>query len=285
MLVWIVGKDGLVGKSFLRNLHLMHIGSGREIDVTDPKALEVFFLKHHPTHIINCSAVVCVDSCENTLKGKAHSVNIDGVKNLALLCKKYGVKLIHISTDYVFDGTKGSNYFEEDQTNPVNEYGKTKLEGEKVLQQILKDGLIIRTASLYGFDKKGLIDDLVERLKTNKVCSFVTDQISSPTYVEDLVKGVEKLLDQSGVFHFVNSGHCSRFELLVFVKHLMQKYNIPIVCQKVEKKTQNDFKRAAKRPIYSALSTKKVEKYLDFLVRNWQEALEEYFVNKWVDRG
>ena len=286
MLVWIVGKDGLVGKSLVRNLNFMHVGSGRkEADVTDPKSLEAFFLEHHPTHIINCSAIVSVDSCENSLKSKAEEVNIDGVRNLALLSKKYNVKFVHISTDYVFDGAKGSDYTEEDETNTVNEYGRTKLAGEEVLQEILTDALIIRTASLYGFDKKGLIDGLVETLQKNEVCSFVTDQISSPTFVEDLEKGVGALLKENGIFHFVNKGHCSRFELLCFVKDLMEKYKIPMLCKKVEKKRQKDFQREAIRPVRSVLSTKKVEKFLDFPIRGWMEALEEFFVNKWVDNG
>lgn len=285
MLVWVAGKDGLVGKAMIECLEVMHIGTGKDdVDIENFPSIEEFFLKHHPTHIINCTAVVEVDKTENELLDKAKAVNIDGVENLARLAKKYDVKLMHISTDYVFDGTSASSYKEEDKTNPVNAYGKTKLAGENILFTICPEAVCVRTASVYGYGKKGLIDSLVELLKQQEVCSFVTDQISSPTHADDLTKAVTYLFQSQGVFHFVNEGFCSRYELLEFVKHLMDKYKIPHACKKLEKKKQIDFKRPAKRPVRSVLSTEKITKLLDYPIRSWQNALEEYFVRKWVDK-
>lgn len=282
MLVWIVGKAGLLGKAMMSGMNVSHIGSAREeVDVLKPSMIEAFYLKHRPTHIVNCTAIVQVDKAEGELFNEAERINVHGVENLALLAKRHHLKLIHISTDYVFDGKKREAYVEEDKTNPVNRYGQTKLIGEQKLLEILPSVVIIRTASVFGPGKYGLIDSLVDLLEQKEQCSFVTDQISSPTYVDDIVAATTCLLDASGIYHFVNGGFCSRYDLLCFVKDLMVKYQVPFKCKKISKSTQKDFQRAAIRPARSVLSTKKIEPLLHFSIRSWQDAVEDFFVGKW----
>lgn len=282
MLVWVVGAQGLLGQSMMEVLDLPLVGSSHEdVDILNLSQMEAFYLEHRPTHIINCTAVVEVDKCEKELYQPAEDINVKGVVHLATLSKKYGIKVIHISTDYVFDGTKGSDYVEEDRTNPINRYGKTKLKGEQRLLEILPDSVIIRTASLYGKAKSGLIDSLVSMLGNFEECSFVTDQISTPTNVDDVSMATKCLLEQSGIYHFVNKGFCSRYDLLVFVKALMEKYKMPVACKMMKPCAQRDFPRPAIRPVRSVLSTKKVEPLLDFKIRPWEMALESFFVDKW----
>jgi dTDP-4-dehydrorhamnose reductase len=282
MLIWIVGKDGLLGKSMMETMTPEHIGSSRdEVDVLNPSMIEAFYIKHKPTHIINCTAVVEVDKAEGEFSFKAEEVNLRGIENLALLAKQQGLKVMHISTDYVFDGTKKEAYIEEDIVNPVNRYGLTKLLGEQKLLEILPGAVIIRTASVFGPAKYGLIDSMVDLLQNKEECSFVTDQISTPTYVDDIVVAATCLLDEKGIYHFVNKGFCSRYELLSFIKDLLIKYQLPLKCKKIGKSTQKDFSRPATRPIRSVLSTKKIEPLLSFTIRPWQDAVENFFVGKW----
>ncbi|MCH9617412.1 MAG: dTDP-4-dehydrorhamnose reductase [Chlamydiia bacterium] len=282
MLVWIVGKDGLLGSSMMGTMKVAHIGSSRnQVDVLNPSMIEAFYLKHKPTHIVNCTAIVEVDKAEGELSQQAEEVNIHGIENLALLAHKYHLKLLHISTDYVFDGTKKEAHTEEDRVNPVNKYGLTKFLGEQNLLEILPTAVIIRTASVFGPAKYGLIDSLVDLLQGKEECCFVTDQISTPTYVDDIVAATCSLLDAQGIYHFVNKGFCSRYELLCFVKDLMVKYQVPLKCIKIGKSTQENFPRPAIRPVRSVLSTKKIEPLLGFSIRSWQDAVENFFVGKW----
>ncbi len=281
MLVWVVGKDGLVGQSMMKAL-FDAVGSSRsQADVTNIKALEEFYKEYKPTHIVNCSAIVQVDRSENELASLARKINVDGVQNLAKIAKKNRVKLIHISTDYVFDGEKKDAYTEEDPTKAINVYGQTKLIGEEKLFSTCPAAVLVRTASLFGYGKPGLIDSMVRLLQKNETCSFVTDQVSTPTFVEDLTQAILSLLDQEGVFHFVNKGFCSRYELLTFVKELMGKYHIPCKCTHVQTKLQSDFPGVATRPHRSVLSTKKIEQLLPFAIRTWQDAVEEFFASQW----
>lgn len=286
MLVWVVGKDGLMGQSVCNTLGLPLIGSCRiEVDVRSKQMLEVFYQKHKPSHIVNCSAYVQVDQTEGALAKDAYNVNVVGTMNLALLAKTYDLKMVHLSTDYVFDGEKETDYTERDRTNPINVYGKTKLEGEQEAKAELPTVTILRTASLFGPYKRGLIDSMVDMLIGEESCSFVSDQISTPTHVDDVTSAIRCILDEEGIFHFVNGGHCSRFELLEFLRDLLHKYKIPVKCKELIKVVQKDFSRPAKRPHRSVLSTKKIERHLDFTIRSWQEAVEAFFVSKWVRRN
>jgi dTDP-4-dehydrorhamnose reductase len=281
MLVWVVGKNGLVGQSVMNAL-FDAVGSLRsQADVTDPKALEEFYKEYKPTHIINCSAIVHVDKVEHEYANLAKKINVDGVENLAKVAKKNRAKLIHISTDYVFDGEKEEAYSEEDQKKAVNVYGQTKLLGEQRLFDILPSAVCVRTASVYGYGKDGLIESMKHYLEENKRCLSPIDQVSTPTCSEDLATAILSLLDKEGVFHFVNKGFCSRFELLTFIKELMDTYQLPYACTHIEPVLQKDLKRAALRPCRSVLSTKKIEEVLKGPIRSWQEGVEEYFARRW----
>lgn len=279
MKFWVVAKEGLLGQEMYEFLHKKKIplvGSiQQEVDILNKEALSKFCAAHVPTHIVNCAAYVNVDEAEGIGKESAYAVNVQGVKNLVELAKERGIRLIHISTDYVFDGKKGGDYSESDPTHPINVYGETKLKGEEEVLKYEK-GLILRTASIYGHGKPGIISGILDTLKTKERARHIADQVSTPTYTKDLVEAIFAIREEAGIFHFTNRGDVSRYGLLVHLWHLAQELGIPIKCKEVNPISQKEAKRAAIRPERSVLSIAKIEPFLEKRVRTWECALREY---------
>ncbi|MBM3192863.1 MAG: dTDP-4-dehydrorhamnose reductase [Chlamydiae bacterium] len=279
MKFWVVGKDGLLGREmcdfFDKNGVYFVASSHGGADILDEKALLAFYNKHKPSHIVNCAAYVNVDEAEGKGKELAYLLNVEGPKNLTRLAKKEEIRLLHIGTDYVFDGEKKTDYTETDETNPINEYGRTKLLGEREVICYEK-GLCLRTASIYGKSKPGIISGMIDAVKSKEVVQHISDQISTPTYAKDLAEAIFQIRDQSGLFHFTNEGSVSRYELLLYVWHLVKELGLDVKCREVKAVLQKDCSRAAKRPLRSVLSNKKIEKFLQKPIRKWEEALREY---------
>jgi dTDP-4-dehydrorhamnose reductase len=281
MFFWVIAKDGLLGSEvcrFFQNNQIPFVAtSHQEADILDEKALENFYQSQpiKPTHIVNCSAYVLVDEAENSGRKLAFALNVTGPKNLTALAKKHDMRLIHIGTDYVFDGEKLEDYTESDPTSPINEYGKTKLLGEEEVVSYDK-GLCIRTASLYGPTKPGIVSGIIDLLKTKESVGHIIDQVSSPTYTKDLAEAIFAIKDQKGVFHFTNSGYTSRYELVVYVIKLAKELGIEIKCKEVKPVLQKNSKRAAIRPKRSVLSCEKITPFLKQPIRTWESALTEY---------
>lgn len=194
-------------------------GNGTELDVTNAAAVNAFFKETKPDIVVNCSALTRVDWCEEH-KEQCFKVNAEGVKNLAVGCKKSKTKLVHFSTAFVFDGKKESPYIEEDTLNPLNVYSESKAESEKAVREGLEDFLIIRTVDLYGFNKPGeknFVTWVLENLKTGKEFGVVNDQFSQPALIDDLVSATLKLveLDKKGVFHVFGPEYLSKYDFAV----------------------------------------------------------------------
>jgi dTDP-4-dehydrorhamnose reductase len=278
--IWVVAKDGLVGKEmckFLKEKGVSYFGTGRkEGDICNPTLLEEVYQKEKPTHIINCSANVHVDKAEMEEAGLAYDINVLGVMNLAELAKKHKIHLVHISTDYVFDGEMERDYLENDPVSPINVYGRTKQEGEEKMLKIYPKACSIRTASLYGSAKPGLVFFILKGLQEESKMQHISDQISNPTYVKDLVRAIYDLKEESGIFHFVNKGAVSRVGLVEEIKRQAEKRGMKLKCKEIVGVTRCESKRPAIRPKRSALSTSKVEKHLTFPIRTWQEAVSAY---------
>jgi|JI9StandDraft_1071089.scaffolds.fasta_scaffold05004_5 dTDP-4-dehydrorhamnose reductase len=281
MKFWVVSDEGLVGREmcdFLQREAISFVGSNRyEVDILDEKGILAFFDKHKPTHIVNCAAVAIVDNCEVKDRERAFTVNAIGPQNLARLARIKGARLIHIGTDYVFDGREKRPYEEGDPVNPINEYGFSKLEGEKLLFKEYPEAVEVRTSSLYGLGKKGLIWYILQALQSEEIVQGITDQTSSPTNTKDLVEALFAVRDQSGIFHFANKGEASRFGLIEELFRLAKASEIELRCKKVVPIRQEESKRSAPRPVYSVLSSKKIAPYLRKEIRTWQEALADYF--------
>lgn len=276
MKVWIVGKRGLVARTLLENAEQKMLTvvatSHEEVDIRDEKQIAHFVEEHHPTHIVNTAAYTQVDQAE-AQREAAYLVNAIGPENLAKVAKRHALPLLHLSTDYVFDGKKKTPYQETDPCHPLNVYGKSKREGEERVLAHYEKACILRTAWLFKEGGNTFLSTLLKRLKEQKELQVVSDQTGSPTYCVDLAEAIWNLLPFSGIFHFANRGACSRFEFALFVKEKAEKQGIPLLCQDIIPIVSHF---PAPRPSFSALDTHKYETVLGKTPRKWEEATMEF---------
>jgi len=241
-----------------------------ELDITNKQQLVSYFLKNELDYCINCAAYTAVDLAEEQ-SDLAYAVNADGPKNLAEACKKHQVKLLHISTDFVFDGKKQTPYIETDMPNPLGVYGKSKWQGERNIQEIMEDYFILRTSWLYSEYGNNFIKTMLKLSETRDEINVVSDQIGSPTYAGDLAEVLIKIILSSstnyGVYHYSNSGAISWFD---FASEIFKQFGMKIEVKPI--KTE-DYPTAAKRPKYSVLETKKIENNFDCTIKDWNNSL------------
>jgi len=280
MRVLIIGAGGMLGKDLVRvfgGSPIDFIGLGKaDLDITDPEATESKLLNINPSVVILSAAYTKVDDCEDH-KELANSINGDGTKNVALACKKIGARLLYVSTDYVFDGSKDSSYIEEDPTNPINAYGQSKLLGEQFVQEILEDYLIIRTSWLFGLGGKNFVESIWGRGKKGEDLRVVNDQFGSPTHTGDLAEAILKLIqnDAKGIINISNSGTCSWQE---FAAKIYSELGLDE--SKVAPTSTAEFGAKAPRPKNSKLSSERFEKIAGYRLRDWKEALKSYLEQK-----
>jgi len=273
MKILIIGANGMLGsdlKEVLKSHELILTGS-KDLDITDQNKVYQFISEKSPDIVINAAAYTAVDNCE-THYNDAYAVNALGPKYLAIACKNNNIPLIHISTDYVFEGNKKSPLVEEDKLGPRTVYGKTKLEGEKFIQENCKKYFIIRTAWLFGINGKNFVQTMLNLSKNQKEIRVVNDQIGSPTSSYDLAKSIKELLnsDKYGIYHLTNKGECSWYE---FAKKIFELSKIDI---KVIPVSTEEYPRPAPRPHYSALNNQKWINSGFTPMRNYEDALNEY---------
>jgi dTDP-4-dehydrorhamnose reductase len=226
--------------------------------------------------VVNCAAYTRVDDAE-TQRDPAYAVNAEGAGNVARICSARNIGLIHISTDYVFDGRKGSAYSEDDPVNPVNVYGASKLAGEELVRGAGGRSLIIRTQSLYGVRGANFVRAIVQRLKkSDEPLRVVNDQFTSPTYSRHLAAAIVRLLqsEREGIVNVVASGHCSWFE---FAQEIIARVKpgagiVPVGAA--------EYARPAPRPAYSVLSTKRYREWTGSALPTWKKGLEEYIAEE-----
>ena len=273
MRILILGHRGMLGSDLCLRLGAGHDVTGKDIldfDITSAIACHDIISEVRPEIVINAAAYTDVDGCESN-RDKCFSVNADGVKNVARACK--GIKVVHFSTDYVFDGRKGIPYLEDDLRRPINVYGQSKLEGELFLQAFSYDFLLIRTAWLYGTRGRNFVSAIMEKTRTSKTIDVVDDQIGSPTYTWDLAAAVQILIEDhhSGVFHVTNSGYCSWYEFAVKILECTGMEDVKVIPIKSDQLT-----RPATRPSYSILNCGKFQRATGGTMRDWQGALHDY---------
>lgn len=269
--ILILGKDGQLGREFCRYCDKKNINyqafSKAELDITDFSNVAKIIKIQRPKIIINCTAYNQVDLAEKNNK-LAFQINELAVKNLAMLAKQYKIKLIHYSSDYVFDGTKKEGlYVEEDEPNPINQYGKSKLAGEIAIQEILDDFLIFRVSWVYGIGQQNFIYKLLKWSEKQDVLQIADDEVSVPTSTRTITHITWQVIEEelNGLYHLTNQGSCSRYE---WAKEIFRIKNINKEIQPVSK---DSFNLPAKRPGFSAMDSSK----LGFDIKNWQSELEE----------
>ena len=273
MKILITGAYGMLGsdlREVLKNHELIFTGS-KDLDITDKEKVMDFVSEKSPDLLINAAAYTAVDDCE-THYDDAYAVNAIGPQNLAIACNKIDIPLIHISTDYVFDGSKTSPLSENDKLGPKSAYGKTKLEGEKFIQENTDKYFILRTAWLYGIHGNNFVQTMLSLAEEHDEIRVVDDQIGSPTYSLDLAVAIANLLNSEkyGIYHVTNEGECSWYE---FSKKIFELSNIDV---KVIPVTTEEFPRPAPRPHYSVLSNQKWIKAGFPPMKTYEEALSQY---------
>jgi len=248
----------------------------KELDITNLNSIEELFEQNKIDFIINCAAYTNVDKAETDYKN-AELINVYAVKNLAIISQKQKCPLIHVSTDYVFDGNSKIPYKESDKTNPQSAYGNSKLLGEEEAKKAYKH-IIIRTAWLYSSFGNNFVKTMLRLGKEKDELNVVADQIGSPTYASDLALIILSIIQLSnndennfkeGIYHFSNEGVCSWQE---FASEIMKQKELDC---KVNPISSSEFPTPTKRPNYSLLDKTKIKETFNIDVRNWKDALTE----------
>ncbi len=277
MKILITGAKGMLAKAVINKLkdeNQLICTDSQELDITDKNMVMEYVEKEKPEYIINCAAYTAVDKAEEE-EELAEKVNSEGPKNLAIAAGKYNCILVHISTDYVFNGDLDINktYKENDKTMPVTVYGKTKKQGEDNIIQNSSKYYILRTAWLYG-EGNNFVRTMLKLSKEKEELNVVNDQHGSPTYTEDLASIIKQIIDKKipyGIYHTTNIGYTTWFD---FTKKIFELSNISC---KVNPVTSEEFVRPAKRPKNSKLSKDKILEE-GITIPDWEDGLKRYLI-------
>ena len=297
-MIWLIGSKGMLGTEvavFLEKSGLPFTGTDREVDITNPAALEAFAGKHAASGrpfkwIINCAAYTAVDKAEDDVE-TCRRLNVDGPANIAACAKNTGARLIHLSTDYVFDGkgiadggTAVRPYREDDATNPIGVYGLAKRDGERALLNNSEAAYIIRTAWLYGKHGNNFVATMLRLMNERDEVKVVNDQRGSPTWARDLASAIIALLQAvdsgktvpSGIYHYTNEGNITWFD---FAKEIFRQGRelgrISKDCI-VKPCTSAEYPAKVTRPAYSVLDKTKIKTTLKIDIPAWDKSLKEY---------
>jgi len=274
MKILIVGSSGMLGtdcKEVLSKEHELVMPDKEVMDITSWDGVIENLQKINPDAIINCAAFTDVDACE-TEDYLCERINVEGPRNLAQCSARFNSRLIHISSDYVFDGKKTvpQPYFEDDSLRPLSAYGVSKMESEKAVRENAPNYIIIRTAWLYGINGPNFVKSIINKaLNSSEPIKVVTDQIGSPTWTYRLALQIKALLnsDARGTFHATAEGYCSRFEC---AEYIIKRLGIDA---KLEPATLNDFKSSAVRPANCILENRLLNRQGLNVMHSWQEDL------------
>ena len=275
------GQLGLALKSLKHNFsnYIFFFTDKSNLDISNFEEVSRFISINKITVIINCAAYTNVDKAEDE-PNLATKINSEAVQNLAEIAKKKAIKIIHISTDYVFDGTSKIPYIETSKTNPQNVYGTSKLRGEQALLKVNpNNSIIIRTSWLYSNVGKNFVKTMLKLSQEKETISVVSDQIGSPTNAYDLAKTMLQIIpllksDGVQVYHYANGGECSWFQ---FAKEIMKLANSKCVVLPVSSKK---FNSKAKRPNFSLLNTTKIKKVFSLEIPAWETSLKNCLESK-----
>ena len=267
--ILITGAKGQLGTELAKLLPEAILTDVADLDITNAQAVNDFVKSHGIDTIINAAAYTAVDKCEDE-EELAFKINVDGPRNLAMS----GAKIVHISTDYVFDGTGHLPYTEDDDPAPTSAYGRTKLAGEWQVLDNAKIGVIIRTAWLYSPYGNNFVKTMRKLGAEKEEINVVADQIGTPTYAADLAKAIVEIIPQmneqnKGVYHFTNEGVCSWYD---FATEIMAMSGLNC---KVNPIPTSAYPTKAKRPYYSVLSKQKIKQTFGMEIEHWRKSLEK----------
>lgn len=277
MVVLVTGGHGQLGQALQSvegnypEIRFYFAGSA-EADITDKAKLDTLFKAIKPDFCINAAAYTAVDKSESEPE-KAELINVTGVKNLAETCLAHQTTLIHISTDFVFDGRQKTPYTEDDATNPQGVYGKTKLDGEKAISKVGGKYFIIRTAWLYSQFGHNFMKTMLRLAGDRDSISVVNDQIGTPTNAVDLAQAIIAVVKSGsqsyGIYHYSNEGTASWYD---FAKAIFEANNVHIDLKPIP---TSQFPTAAKRPEYSVLDKSKIKETFGISIPDWRDSLKK----------
>jgi dTDP-4-dehydrorhamnose reductase len=276
--VLVTGAKGQLGQDILKQLQ----NSGWEVIATSREDLDLSLIEHvadrvteyNADWVVNCAAYTQVDKAEEDVE-LAFRINRDAVKEIAKGVAKTQGKLLHISTDYVFDGKKSFPYEEGDDTNPLNIYGRSKLEGEDEIKKILPNVIILRTAWVFGEHGNNFVKTILRLAAGKQELRVVNDQIGSPTWTVDIARAISVLIDndEQGVYHFSSEGVVSWYDVAREVISLAKQLGYEVITETVLPISTDEYPTLAARPAYSVLSTKKIKKNLALEIPGWKNSL------------
>lgn len=273
--ILVTGVKGQLGYDVVKVLQQRNIPCvGVDIadfDVTDTSAVDAYFSIYKPTGVIHCAAYTAVDKAEDDCD-RCHAINVKGTRNIALACKKQGAKMLYISTDYVFEGKGEEPYQTDDATNPQSVYGKTKLQGELEVRDILDNWFIVRISWVFGKNGNNFIKTMLRIGKEREEVTVVGDQIGSPTYTADLAPVLCDMIvtDKYGLYHATNEGYCSWAD---FAEEIFAQAHYPT---KVKRITTDEYPVKAARPSNSRMSKESLQRNGFACLPEWKSALNRY---------
>lgn len=271
----VLGSEGQLGRAIaccrLFMDHSVFLYDKDKLDITDRNALFSFFSSNSIDAVINCAAFTNVDLCEK-MKDEAHSINVCGTRNIAEAALQHNAAMLHISTDFVFDGEKSSPYSEEDPTDPLNYYGVTKLMSEEIVRETVPKHFIVRTSSMYSRNGSNFVKAVLKKALADGEIAVVDDQVSCPTNADDLAEALFKLLmtEKFGTYHITDMGYCSKFEFAGFIVNYCGLSARVIPC------SSSDFKDSAVRPRFSALDGSRFSRASGEEMPLWQDSVKRF---------
>ena len=282
MVVLVAGAGGQLGQSLhylapnYPEIEFVFCNSS-ELDISNLESVEAIFTKYKPLYCINAAAYTAVDKAESE-PDKAHLINVVGSKNLAVACNQIAATLLHVSTDFVFEGTATKPYLETDNTNPTSIYGQTKLDGETAIREICAKHYIIRTSWVYSQFANNFMKTMLRLAAQRDTLSVVNDQIGTPTNAVDLAEILIHIIktdnqqsesnNRFGIYNFSNEGSCSWFD---FAKQIFENNNVQIALSGIP---SSEYPTPAKRPHYSVLDKTKIKNNFGIEIKTWQESLK-----------
>lgn len=275
MKILISGASGQLARAFQKLLQGAHYRvtalDKTQMDIAEVSSVSDALSVHKPDIVINCAAYNFVDKAEED-DTVAFRVNAEGAGNLASECRKNGIFLVHYSTDYVFDGTKEGLYTEDDIPNPLNKYARSKLSGERYLQEETDNFLLFRVSWVFGEGTQNFLHKLNEWAVNRKILKIVCDQVSIPTYTQDIVNVTMFAIGKGlkGLYHLANSGYASRYEV---ARYYLEKLGHETLVMPV---TSAYFPSPVKRPYFSVLSSQKLSEELNIAIPHWKTGIDRY---------
>ncbi|MDR1600912.1 MAG: dTDP-4-dehydrorhamnose reductase [Tannerella sp.] len=273
--ILVTGANGQLGNSIRmlaseRRDCVFHFTDVDTLDLRDESRLSGFVQSSHAEYILNCAAYTAVDKAEDEVE-LCMSINRDAVQNIGKIARSQGIKVIHVSTDYVFDGTVARPCREDDATNPQSVYGMSKLAGEKILQEVCPDAVTVRAAWLYSEFGNNFVKTMLRLGSTRKTVSVVSDQIGTPTYAGDLAGAMLAIVDSPvfvpGIYHYSNEGVCNWYD---FAVKIMEYAGLD--CRVLPIKT-DEYPTRAVRPAYSVLCKDKIRQTYGVKIPDWETSL------------